>query len=531
MIFAYPRATVRAAEADLVALAQVEGDADFFMRSAAKALVAEVLAMLGERSHDLDPLVCALVGGGDNGGDALYAAAFLAERGLRVCALSFGRQVHEGAAIAARSAGIELVNASDLLDAGHALETNVQISAALDAPVWIDGILGTGIVGAPREPVATALRELESIRKVRGARVLAADVPSGGLSDEGEPLGIILRAERTVTMGALKSALVLPPASYAAGHVRVHDLGCELPDSPIRFVEDADIAQAVAIPGPLDHKYTRGVAGLVAGSNTYPGAGILAVAGAQAGGAGMVRLDAPRRVEDMVLVGAPGIVTKGGRIQAGLVGPGMDEDTTQECRELARFCIHSGLPLIVDAGALTLVPELRSSGMGGATVLTPHAGEAAHLLGALDEPRPRGWVEDHPVQAAQALAQLTSAYVLLKGASSILASPEGRLIAIPLGLGWTGVAGSGDVLAGVLTGLAASWRAKVEAGTPHGSFEDVIAAGALLHVRAGACAAREFGPRGAPIRAVDIAAAIPRVLGVLLGGANRLGCGGGILGE
>ncbi len=526
MIPAYPRALVRSAEAEIVARAAASGDADLAMRSAAAALAAEALDMLegaaGEAAAP-GPLVCALAGGGDNGGDALYAAALLASRGVPTVALALGTRIHERAAAAAREAGVEILDARTLLDSGAPLGSDPELRAALAAPLWIDGILGTGIDGAPREPLSSALRELDSLRGTRGARVLAADVPSGALSDEGEILGPLLRAERTVTMGAMKTPLILPPASFAAGRVRVHELGLDLPESPIRLVTDADLLDALAVPGETDHKYTRGVAGLVAGSDTYPGAGLLAVLGAQAAGPGMIRLDAPRRVEDLVLARAPGVVTSGGRIQAGLVGPGMDADTEQACRELARFCASSGLPLIIDAGALGLVPELVSAGIGEASLLTPHAGEAAALLRALGEPVPRWWVEERPATAARRIAELSGAHVLLKGAACVLAAPDGALLAIPAGLGWTGVAGAGDVLAGLLTGLAATWRAAREAHRTPLPFAELIGAGALIHARAGALAARAFGPAGAPISAQDIAAAVPRLLGAVLSGENAEG--------
>lgn len=520
MIPAFTRAEVREAEARHVRAARAEGDPDRLMRSAARAVADEVKDVLAAArpafpGGEASPRVCALVGGGDNGGDALYAASFLAQQGVPCTAVCLSPRVHERARAAAAEQGVACLPAHELAE-GEPLRSSPGIVEALSSPIWIDGICGTGLVGAIREPLASRLRELEGIRSERGARVVAIDAPSASSDDDGEIEGPLLKAERTVTMGAMKSLLALPPASRAAGRVRVHELGLDMGRSRVVLMEESDAAALIRAPGPEDHKYTRGVAGLVAGSQTYPGAGVLAALGAQGAGPGMIRLDAPTRVADLVLAAAPGVVTRGGRIQSGLVGPGMDEETRQAARELARFAASSGLPLIIDAGGLELVPELRDQGIGEFTVLTPHAGEAATLLGALGRTTPRWWVEDHPAEAARILAREAGARVLLKGAESLLATPASRIFVTPRGSAWTGVAGAGDVLAGFLAGLAAGWKADRERGLTDRDFDALIAAGAMIHALAGAAAAGSHGPLGGPIGALDIARALPPVLGRLL---------------
>ena len=391
MIETYSRAQVRAAEAELLARVKAQGDPDRLMRGAAKAVAERAEQMLcvcsqesrgeeqtpsseertsrGEeppsiKANPQAPQVAVFAGGGDNGGDALYAAAFLAQAGHSCTLLAFHPHVHEGGERAARASGVTLLPLAELFcEAGATrLAELPEVDAALRAPLWIDGIFGTGMRGAPRHPLDLWLGELEELRTARGARVLAIDVPSGALEDSGEQNGTILRADSTVTMGAHKSALVVPPAAYCAGQVSVHDIGLDMSaeSSSVRLVEDADILRAIPIPGPLDHKYTRGSVGLVAGSDSYPGAGILTLLGAGASGVGMIRLDAPKRVEDLVLEKNPGVVLVGGKINAGLVGPGMDEASEQANRELAMFCLDTATPLVIDAGALELVPELLS---------------------------------------------------------------------------------------------------------------------------------------------------------------------------
>ena len=138
-------------------------------------------------------------------------------------------------------------------------------------------------------------------------------------------------------------------------------------------------------PSSDEDKYRRGVVGVVAGSDTYPGAGLLATLAASNTGVGMVRLNSTRRVEDLVLHYAPGVVTVGGRIQSGVIGPGCTNERYEDYRELAQFCVDSKLPLVIDAGALDLVKGLRDyadahSRSLSRTILTPHHGEAARLL-------------------------------------------------------------------------------------------------------------------------------------------------------
>mgnify|MGYP000937595796 CR=1 FL=1 len=182
-------------------------------------------------------------------------------------------------------------------------------------------------------------------------------------------------------------------------------------------------------PSPDDDKYRRGVVGLVVGSETYPGAGLLASFAAAHSGIGMVRLNAPRRVEDLVLSQVPGVVTLGGRIQAGLVGPGCDSERSDDCAELARFCVDSQLPLVIDAGALDQVVGLvdyakRQGRSLTRTILTPHHGEAARLLSQLGAQTSRAKVDDDPHAAAASLVELTGAVVVLKSSRTLCVYAE-----------------------------------------------------------------------------------------------------------
>lgn len=290
---------------------------------------------------------------------------------------------------------------------------------------------------------------------------------------------------------------------------------------------DRDLASLLREPGDHDHKYTRGVVGVWAGSARYPGAGVLASSAAVRAGAGMVRLQAPRRVEDVVLAARPEIVLADGRCQAIVTGPGTDLSDGVRAEEIAqavRRAAQEGLPAVLDAGALALLPGLLGGEglvLGPRVVLTPHAGEAAVLLTALNgrraqgEPWDRARVEDSPVQAARELVRLTGATVVLKGTPTLVACPErGRVWALDSGPGWLATAGSGDVLAGLMGAVLAAAQADVEAGLA----EDLSpAACAALAVRIHALAGWEASQStGGPIAALDLCAALPRVIGRVL---------------
>lgn len=285
-------------------------------------------------------------------------------------------------------------------------------------------------------------------------------------------------------------------------------------------------------PSADEDKYRRGVVGVVAGSDTYPGAGLLATLAASNTGVGMVRLNSTRRVEDLVLHYAPGVVTVGGRIQSGVIGPGCTNERYDDCRELAQFCIDSKLPLVIDAGALDLVKGLRDyadahSRSLSRTILTPHHGEAARLLTQLGSPRSRADIDADPAASAKELASLTGAIILLKSSTTLcsyLHHDQGNrtqeTFSIPQETPWAGVAGSGDVLAGTVAGIAAGFQARTERrqGNPSISEADcatLASLGAWVHAQAALRTSVGLEGKMRPIQAIDIARALPEVIGGL----------------
>ena len=376
--------------------------------------------------------VTAFVGGGDNGGDALYACAILARGGIGATAYLLKKRCHRRALAAAQEAGVRIIDLGG--QSLRSIENTPAWSEVFLAHAWIDGIVGTGSHGPLTGALAESVELLNRLSAIKPRPVIAIDVPSGLTDDDGTITGPILRATHTLAVGTYKRAQVLPPAVEFTGDISLvtmdrdsNGTGRTQGDDGLIGADDLYVVdeafsarEVVPVPAFSDDKYVRGVVGLVAGSDTYPGAGLLATRGALAAGVGMVRLNSTRRVQDLVLADQPGVVTVGGRSQSALIGPGLDEDRREDALELAQFCGQSGMPLVIDAWALDLVPELATSIKPDATVLTPHYGEAARLLGRLGTPVTRAEIAASPLRYARALHEATGCHVILKGPVTIV---------------------------------------------------------------------------------------------------------------
>src|SRR6516225_2008050 len=326
---AHAVADIRAAEHAL--MARLPSGA--LMQRAAAGLAA-VCAGLVPRVYG--SCVVVLAGSGDNGGDGLYAAARLARRGARVLAVAAGTRVHEAGAQALRAAGGRLTGPGD-----------PDLPATMNAAdLVLDGLLGIGGRGGLREPQA-ALAALAEAARTGGSTVVAVDLPSGVDADTGEVTGAAVRADVTVTFGTWKAGLLVDPGADHAGLTEFIDIGLGpyLPPASAIAYSGADVAVLLPRPGRESDKYRRGVLGIVAGSERFPGAAALAVGGAVRGGAGLVRVvsaDAAVAVvrqhwpEAVITVtGAAGDeIGAVGRVQAWLAGPGMGTDE-QAHRRLA----------------------------------------------------------------------------------------------------------------------------------------------------------------------------------------------------
>lgn len=459
------------------------------MQRAAAGLARRAALLLVERGGLYGGRVLLLVGSGDNGGDALYAGERLARRGVAVSALLLAPgRAHAAGLAALRAAGGRLV----------------------DRPVGpvdlvLDGIVGIGGTGGLRANADEVVQRLAELRGRDGGRatVLAVDVPSGVAVDTGHvPLAAsgrptAVRADVTVTFGALKPALVVGPAAVLAGQVELVDIGLRpwLRGTPaMRVTEWSDVVDWWPRLGPASEKYSRGVVGLATGSATYPGAAVLSVGGALAGPTGMVRYAGGAKAE--VLHQHPSViaterVAEAGRVQAWVCGSGLGtgEDAAAELRAV----LAAPVPVVLDADALTLLvdgslaDQLR--GRDAPIVVTPHDREFSRLCG--EEPGA------DRVGAALRLAAWMNAVVLLKGDRTVIGTPDGRAYVNPTGTSALATGGTGDVLAGLLGSLLAS-------GLPP---ERAAASAAYLHGLAGREAAR-----GGPVTAPDVAIALRPVI-------------------
>lgn len=440
--------------------------------------------------------VVVLAGSGDNGGDALLAGRRLAERGARVQAVLVGSKVHQGGLAALRAAGGSVTADESVIDT---------------ADLVIDGLVGIGGQGGLRDPHARLAARCDDTP----ATVVAVDVPSGVDASTGEVAGTAVRAAVTVTFGTYKPGLLVDPGAGHAGVVELVDIGLGpyLPEPQAVAPRSADVAAILPCPAAESDKYRRGVVGVLAGSETFTGAAVLTVGGAVRGGAGMVRFASVRPVVELVRQRWPEAVTTVvepggtglaavGRVQAWVVGPGIGTD--QRARELLTAVLGTDLPVLVDADGLTVLAQHRDllRRPRGATVLTPHAGELARLLGV-----DRAEVEARRLRYARGAAAELGATVLLKGSTTLVTEVDRPVRVNPTGTPWLATAGTGDVLSGLIGALLAGGLAALEAATAgaylHGLAARRAVAGAL-DVPGGPGAAEPT-----PISAFDVVRALP----------------------
>ncbi|RFU23405.1 NAD(P)H-hydrate dehydratase [Geodermatophilus marinus] len=462
-------AEVRAAEEPVLA-ATPEGA---LMQRAATGLATACLDLLG-RCYGVR--VTALVGAGNNGGDALFAGALLARRGARVTAVLLDAdRAHPAGLAALRAAGGRVT--------GPGGPTGLE-----RADLVLDGIVGIGGTGGLRGPAVA----LVAAAAAGPGLMVAVDVPSGVDATTGAVPGAAFPAQHTVTFGAVKAGLVVGAGRGYAGTVHLVDLGLELPPAGLSQFADADVADRLPAPAPDDDKYSQGVVGIVAGSATYPGAAVLCTGAALRTRPGLVRYagtaaDGVRSAwpETIVTEGRPG---DAGRVQAWVVGPGVGTD--EDARSVLAEVLATDLPVLLDADALTMAaqdPDL-VRGRSAPTVLTPHDREFARFG---REPGP------DRVGAARTLAADLGAVVLLKGDATVVADPGGRAFVNGTGTSWLATAGTGDVLSGIAGAVLATGLDPAEAA----------ATAAHLHGRVGQVAAE----RG-PLLAGDLVRRLPETL-------------------
>ena len=527
------RAMEREADARGVSYAEM-------MERAGRGVAALVDAEYGEEESRQ---ATALVGSGNNGGDALVALESLARAGWQAQAyLVRPRPENDALLERARSAGVEIAAASD------DPEYRILTAWLLATDVLLDGVLGTGFQLPLREEIASVLRVARQYAD--DLHVIAIDCPSGVDCDSGEAAEEAVPAEVTLCMQAVKQGLLRYPAFELAGELRVVDLN--LPEvlkaagEVQLFMADGETA-ARYLPERPDtaHKGTFGTLLIAAGSTYYTGAALLAARGAYRIGTGLVRLAVPAPLHaslagqfpeatwlllphemGMIAESAADLVLKNlERVTALLIGPGLGNEATTagfieklltgapSSSKPASFGFLTAQvvkpsdgpvklpPLVMDADGLRLMarlknwPELLPPG----SILTPHPGEMSALTGLTVEQ-----IQSDRWETARTYARKWKTTVILKGALTVIADENGQACIIPVATSALAKAGSGDVLAGLVAGLLAQGRPAWEAAV----------AGAWIHAQAGLAAAQNLGSP-APVMASDVIEAVPGVLWAL----------------
>ncbi|HEX4438744.1 MAG TPA: NAD(P)H-hydrate dehydratase [Thermoanaerobaculia bacterium] len=480
---------------------------DELMENAASALARAV------RRGPCEGRVTVVCGPGQNGGDGLAAARLLALAGHPVLVFTLaapGTYRGDAARNLERAAAIGL--AATPLTARGAFRELARALAESDRV--IDALFGTGL----SRPLADAARRAVAAINASDRHVVAADLPSGLYADRGDAPAAAVRARETVAFGAPKPCHVLPPATDLCGSVEVADIGIpravlEAKRSRLSWTEDSDV-RALLPPRPIDsNKGNFGRLAIVAGSRGKAGAALLAARGALRAGAGLVTVFCAESLADALWTALPEVMTRplpeeDGAISAAastvlerelrgfdavVAGPGLS--TSAGAVAALEAVVRARIPLVADADALNAFAGRPSRFRRRApTILTPHPGEAGRLLG-----RSAADVQADRLRAARGLAQRARSVVLLKGARTLVAEPDGTVAVNPTGTPLLATAGSGDVLSGILGALLAGGLAP----------RDAAVAGAWLH----GAAAQSLTPRlgDAGLLSHEVADAVPGV--------------------
>lgn len=459
----------------------------------------KVVAAMDASFEDLDERrVAVLCGHGNNGGDGFVVARTLRQRGIDVSVYVVGH----------------------LSEVGGDARTNLETLGRLGLPVaeiaepgdWkrlapevaghglvVDALFGTGLKSALTGLAVTVVEDVNGWP----VPVVSIDLPSGLSADTHEVIGPCIRASLTVTLGAPKLPLVLPPARFMAGDLSIADIGIpsvvidgvEGPD--LRLLTPADLRPLVPIRSRDAHKGAFGHVLVVAGSRGKTGAAHLAAFGALRAGAGLVTVATPRSCQAVVAALGAEYMTEGledepdgtfapAALDAVLALPGtviaagQGLGTSEGAKGLVAGLVERAtVPLVLDADAINAfagAPELLRARPGQTVVVTPHPGEMARLLGVSTAD-----VQAHRLEAARRLAASNRLFVVLKGHRTIVATPDGRAHINPTGNPGMATGGTGDVLSGMVAG----WLAQI------GDAEGACTLGVYLHGLAGDMAAAD----------------------------------------
>jgi hydroxyethylthiazole kinase-like uncharacterized protein yjeF len=512
---------------------------DLMMEHAGEGLADEIQLAY---SHLPIKKILAIVGSGNNGGDALVALSHLSKHGWETYAYII-RARDPADPLSSRLAenGGQLINAEDD-------KKSMQLLKLLkSSSILLDGVFGTGIKLPLKEEIAKLLQLIKSNLGVNGSKihVVAVDCPSGVDCETGAAADEVIPAELTITMAGIKYGLIQLPAARLAGEIRVTSIGpveeYEAYKNNQKIILTAETIKQYLPERPIDaHKGTFGTAVIIAGSVNYTGAALLAGLAAYRSGTGLVTLAIPALLHTalagefpestwVILPDELGVISADAarivnqnldRATAVLIGPGLGlEDTTRDF--LTRLFSDTGSgekgeigfiqgtrsnkgsdhfqkPIVMDADGLKLISTIPDwyKLLPSPAILTPHPGEMSVLTGLSV-----GEIQRDRIGIAVKYSQQWDHVIVLKGAYTVIAAPDGSIAIVPIATPALARAGTGDVLAGLIVGLRAQGVDAFQAAC----------AGAWLHATAGILAAKRLGTSVSVI-ARDVLDAIPQVL-------------------
>ena len=440
------------------------------MENAGRQVVAAIEALHADL---LDERVGVLCGRGSNGGDGFVVARTLLQRGVDVSVFLLGRvgdvrgDARSNLDILGRL-GLTVVEIAD----SQAWELHApEVSSC---SLLVDAIFGTGL----NAPLSGLLETVVADVNASGTPIVSIDLPSGLSADSPEPIGDSIEAEVTVTLGAPKLPLVLPPGEVRAGDIVIADIGIpaeileSLEGPRVELLTRSDMRDLVSPRTPDSHKGDYGHALVVAGSRGKTGAAHLAAVGALRSGAGLVTIATPSCCLPIVAAMAPEYMTE----PIAETGDGLNPDEVDRILEMARDVVAIGpgigtapatqefvralvdratMPLVIDADGLNAFagdPDKLNGREGRDVIITPHPGEMARLLGmSADE------VQASRLELARNFAAVHHVYVVLKGHRTLIATPDEKVFINPTGNAGMATGGTGDVL----TGMIAAWLAQL----------------------------------------------------------------------
>jgi hydroxyethylthiazole kinase-like uncharacterized protein yjeF len=474
---------------------------------------------VAEALRDAGRTVLVLVGPGNNGGDGLVAARYLHDWGNQVCLYSLRpRGPDDPNLLLVRERRMDIVAVSQ--DGGLA-----RLEEALrSADFVLDAVFGTGV----RRPISGDIaRVFVRVREAKARRpkmrIVALDLPSGMDADTGVADPFCLAADETIVLGFLKPGLFNVPGADLVGRMKVVDIGVPpgLDQGGVAEMASPDFVRSVLPARSLaSNKGTFGRVMVVAGSMHFPGAAYLACMGALRVGAGLVTLAAPASLQPVVAsklteathlplpesgpgesaAGAAATVRRGlPGYSVLLVGPGLGQGpaAVSLVKGILVGRARAQIPCVIDADGLNIVAGARGQSdlwrrLADDAILTPHPGEMSRLVGC-----DVGEVQRDRIGIARTMARQRHKTVVLKGAYTVVAAPDGRVLVSPFANAGLASGGTGDVLAGAIAGLVAQ-------GT---SLFEAAAAGVYVHGMAGELASRKLGDAG--VIASDILTELP----------------------